>query len=347
MKRLTLATFLTTLLLAPSSHAFFDTFDKWFTFREDQKPLVAPTRKVTPIHVIVPNYNDQEAAEWSRYYTRSDLQAVDYLDSSTKVMRPALEKPARARHEPLEVVKETAPAHPVQQGQQQWQQPYAQPVPYPYMYYPGYPTGYAPYAPPSAYQMMQWRHHQNNMQQAREQKQTLYIGEAGSTPNSFTSEETTATNNVGIKAQLGDPVHGWKSPVGSFAQLAPQPGDYNYTPPAPKKRRPLMDDAGENGQVIAGANASAGTVIAGQGLVNEYEVRRGDSLSTISGQEQIYGNWQMWPLIYNANRNQIKDPDLIYPNQRLGIPRAYSDQEATDAQNQARNRSPYSLYDGQ
>lgn len=35
---------------------------------------------------------------------------------------------------------------------------------------------------------------------------------------------------------------------------------------------------------------------------------------------QFYGNEMLWPKIYNANRDIIKDPDLIYPGQRLVIP---------------------------
>jgi nucleoid-associated protein YgaU len=47
-------------------------------------------------------------------------------------------------------------------------------------------------------------------------------------------------------------------------------------------------------------------------------VVKGDSLSKIaSGQ---YGNAQKWRRIYEANRDLIKDPDLIYPGQQLRIP---------------------------
>ena len=49
-----------------------------------------------------------------------------------------------------------------------------------------------------------------------------------------------------------------------------------------------------------------------------YEVKSGDSLSRIA--RQFYGNANEWRKIYEANRDQIKDPDLIYPGQRLRIP---------------------------
>ncbi len=49
-----------------------------------------------------------------------------------------------------------------------------------------------------------------------------------------------------------------------------------------------------------------------------YVVAKGDTLSSIaSGQ---YGSAREWGRIYEANRDLIKDPDLIYPGQRLRIP---------------------------
>ena len=48
----------------------------------------------------------------------------------------------------------------------------------------------------------------------------------------------------------------------------------------------------------------------------EYEVRSGDSLSKIG---QKYG--VSWQEIYEANRSQIKNPDLIQPGCKLKIPR--------------------------
>jgi nucleoid-associated protein YgaU len=51
-----------------------------------------------------------------------------------------------------------------------------------------------------------------------------------------------------------------------------------------------------------------------------YVVVSGDSLSKIAKRE--YGDAQKWPKIYEANRNIIKNPDLIYPGQELRIPEA-------------------------
>jgi len=49
-----------------------------------------------------------------------------------------------------------------------------------------------------------------------------------------------------------------------------------------------------------------------------YVVKQGDSLSKIAKQE--YGNIDDWRRIYDANRDIIKDPDLIYPGQTLRLP---------------------------
>lgn len=49
-----------------------------------------------------------------------------------------------------------------------------------------------------------------------------------------------------------------------------------------------------------------------------YTVVRGDTLSGIA--RRYYGDPNLWPRIYNANRDQIRDPNLIYPGQRLCIP---------------------------
>jgi uncharacterized protein YidB (DUF937 family) len=51
-----------------------------------------------------------------------------------------------------------------------------------------------------------------------------------------------------------------------------------------------------------------------------YTVVSGDSLSKIA--KRFYGNANDWRRIFEANRDQIKDPDLIRPGQKLRVPRA-------------------------
>ena len=49
-----------------------------------------------------------------------------------------------------------------------------------------------------------------------------------------------------------------------------------------------------------------------------YTVRSGDTLWSIA--QHYYGSGDLWPRIYNANRNLIANPNLIYPNQVLYVP---------------------------
>ena len=54
---------------------------------------------------------------------------------------------------------------------------------------------------------------------------------------------------------------------------------------------------------------------------DRYIVKRGDWLSKIAAFDFIYGDWRKWPAIYEANKEHITNPDLIYPDQELIIPR--------------------------
>ncbi|MDH3715959.1 MAG: peptidoglycan-binding protein LysM [Gammaproteobacteria bacterium] len=52
--------------------------------------------------------------------------------------------------------------------------------------------------------------------------------------------------------------------------------------------------------------------------VQYYTVERGDSLSKIA--KSFYGNAMDYPKLFEANREVIQDPDLIYPGQKIRIP---------------------------
>jgi len=53
--------------------------------------------------------------------------------------------------------------------------------------------------------------------------------------------------------------------------------------------------------------------------VEFYTVQSGDSLSKIA--KHYYGNAMKYPALFEANREVIKNPDLIYPGQKLRIPK--------------------------
>ena len=52
--------------------------------------------------------------------------------------------------------------------------------------------------------------------------------------------------------------------------------------------------------------------------VEYYTVAKGDTLSGIA--KKTLGNAMDYPKLFEANREVIKDPDLIYPGQKIRIP---------------------------
>lgn len=74
-----------------------------------------------------------------------------------------------------------------------------------------------------------------------------------------------------------------------------------------------------------------------------YNVVRGDHLWGISSKSTIYGNPYQWPLIYKANRDKIKDADLIHPGQVFTISRGASQADIDAAVQHAKTRGAWSL----
>lgn len=54
--------------------------------------------------------------------------------------------------------------------------------------------------------------------------------------------------------------------------------------------------------------------------VRKHSVVWGDCLSCLAARSMYYGNASRWPEIYNANRDVVNNPDLIFPGQELVIP---------------------------
>ncbi|MCH7773986.1 MAG: LysM peptidoglycan-binding domain-containing protein [Bacteroidetes bacterium] len=73
--------------------------------------------------------------------------------------------------------------------------------------------------------------------------------------------------------------------------------------------------------------------------VISYKVVRGDHLWGIAKKKEHYGNAFAWPIIYKANRDQIKDPDLIYPDQVFKVP-PLSDEEKSKYAKLRKNYKP-------
>ena len=67
----------------------------------------------------------------------------------------------------------------------------------------------------------------------------------------------------------------------------------------------------------------------------EHVVASGDSLWSIAAKTDVYADPYLWPVIYRFNRDQIQDPGMIYPEQRLQIPVAIDSETRQAARQEA------------
>jgi nucleoid-associated protein YgaU len=58
-----------------------------------------------------------------------------------------------------------------------------------------------------------------------------------------------------------------------------------------------------------------------RGLPGTHTVVPGEWLAKISGYWEIYNDWRQWTRIYEANKDKIRDPNMIKPGWELTIPR--------------------------
>lgn len=84
-----------------------------------------------------------------------------------------------------------------------------------------------------------------------------------------------------------------------------------------RKEKPKADFS--NVQSGSSTQPEAARPAAGdQPTANTYTVKSGDTLSAIAQRE--YGDASQWRRIFEANRDQIDNPDLIHPGQELKLP---------------------------
>ena len=72
-----------------------------------------------------------------------------------------------------------------------------------------------------------------------------------------------------------------------------------------------------------------------------YTVVQHDTLWGIAGKDDIYSDSFQWPLIFKANRDTIKDPDLIYPKQDFTISKGMSPEDVAHAKKMAMETPKY------
>jgi len=94
-------------------------------------------------------------------------------------------------------------------------------------------------------------------------------------------------------------------------------GIFNRKNDKPPQSKPDFSNVRSGGSSTAPAVPQPTSTI---GSGKTYVVVKGDSLSKIAMRE--YGDANKWRAIYEANKDLINDPDLIYPGQDLKIPAA-------------------------
>lgn len=73
---------------------------------------------------------------------------------------------------------------------------------------------------------------------------------------------------------------------------------------------------------------------------DRYTVVAGDTLSTIAGKKEVYGDTRLWPLLQRANSSQVGPQGLLSIGQVLTINRNYSTEEKTALIGKARTAKP-------
>lgn len=285
--------------------------DDAFTFRTEQKPLVAPHHNVPPKVVVQPYYPNDEHVAWSNFYTRTDLEPQDYLSSSaSKVMRPS---------------PQAQSASSAAQAQGGW---------------PAVAERAAANAQAEA----------ESEGGANGGAANVMIGDPGEGWGMKTGDA-----QVGRATRIGPATADWRGDGGN--QMASRPGDFDYRSPTGSTNVAQADDSNlsigtPNPTAKAGGGSGGGVTTFStapdtsndpryvqhnaKGQVTKYAVQGGDTLSSISGQPAIYGTWKLWPLIYSANRRAIgSSPANIKQDERLDIPRDYTQQQANQAEQKA------------
>lgn len=76
-----------------------------------------------------------------------------------------------------------------------------------------------------------------------------------------------------------------------------------------------------------------------QHLPTHHTVKLGETLPQIASLPEVYNETALWPLLYRANRDQIRDPKRIWPGQVLRIPRNVSKEEVAEARRYSQEKS--------
>jgi hypothetical protein len=76
-------------------------------------------------------------------------------------------------------------------------------------------------------------------------------------------------------------------------------------------------------------------------LPTTYTVEKCDDLWSIAAKPQIYNDPWLWPLLWDANKDKIKDPNKIKEGTVLSVPRGVSDADKAAARARAKKFPKY------
>lgn|GEM_PF-545729 len=118
------------------------------------------------------------------------------------------------------------------------------------------------------------------------------------------------------------------------------------SPTAPKPSRPELSKT----KIKSTTKKKASTENEGTGkspstpaLPSSYTVIASETLWIIAAKKEIYQDPLLWPLLYRANRDQIKDPRQVDAGQTLNIPRNQSPSELAETRNLAQKSDIFPL----
>jgi LysM repeat protein len=100
--------------------------------------------------------------------------------------------------------------------------------------------------------------------------------------------------------------------------------------------------AAQSGATAAASSEAKTAAAASSCATTEYVVKKGENLWLIAKDKDVYGDSYLWTIIYKANKAQIKNPNRIYPGQKLIIPRdGFSMKDIKKARKKAGAKKPY------
>ncbi len=187
------------------------------------------------------------------------------------------------------------------------------------------------------------------------------VAGCASTPDSGEADQATAEQAIAdaksANAQAKKMDAAWRDTdkIIKSAEKALADGDYAKATELANKAQRQAENAmaqakSETNRLVDSGALSSGAAAAMEdasasmaGGADSYQVVTGDNLWNISGKDSIYANPYQWPLIYKANRSQIKDADLIYPGQVFDIDRDASSADVDAAINHAKTRGAWSV----